>query len=201
MCIGKLSFSFVCFPTSEVPTKMQRRSRAFVPLSADDKPPPPDWPECQASVHRCTLSYYLSSSWRMPERGTPFSLASSSLSLCQLPSFSVPSQPQCPPHPHPHPREVLGGNLGVILQETTLTKGGRWRGQNWNQVEPFRAAVTQAGLLATCSVTSLMRIQVEPAGGGMKRHSVILFCRLFFFFKPNPKYVTGKPLAVFVFVF
>ena len=137
----------------------------------------------------------------MPERGTPFSLASSSLSLCQLPSFSVPSQPQCPPHPHPPPREVLGGNLGVILQETTLTKGGRWRGQNWNQVEPFRAAVTQAGLLATCSVTSLMRIQVEPAGGGMKRHSVILFCRLFFFFKPNPKYVTGKPLAVFVFVF
>lgn len=82
----------------------------------------------------------------------------------------------------------MGGNVGVIRQESTLMAVGE---QNWNQVEPLRAAVTHAELLSTWSVTSLTLIQTEPAGGGMKWHSMILFCRLFFF-KPNSKCVTGK---------
>lgn len=59
----------------------------------------------------------------------------------------------------------MGRNVGVRWQETTLTDGE----QNWNQVEPLQAAVTSSGLLPQqekCSVTSLMRISVKPAGVG-----------------------------------
>ena len=57
----------------------------------------------------------------------PFSLSSWSLCSGSPSSFSVPSQPQRPP-----PQEVMGGNVDVICQETTLTNGGNKTGTRWS---------------------------------------------------------------------
>lgn len=123
------------------------------------------------------------------ERPMPFSLSSWSLCSGSFSSFSVPSQPQRPP-----PQEVMGGNVDAICQETTLINGGDKTGTRWSHW-----GSCHAGLLLTRSATFLMLIQTEPAGRGTKWHSVILFCRRFFFFLTKLKVCYRKASHLVIF--
>lgn len=119
MCIGELSF---VFPFREVQAKMQK----IAPLSRwalITSPPAPRLP-CVPGV--CALLHFeflFIEFVKDTERPMPFSLSSWSLCSGSLSSFSVPSQPQRPP-----PQEVMGGNVDVICQETTLMNGGNKTG-------------------------------------------------------------------------
>ena len=169
MCIGKLSL--VCFSICEVQAKMHKIT-PFSRWALITSPPAPRRP-CVPGV--CALLHFeflFIKSWRMQKDQC---LSPSVHGLCvqaRFP-FSLPSQPQRPP-----PQEVMGGNVDVICQETTLTnRGARDKtGTRWShsgQLSCRPASHVLSNFFDANSNRACRR--------GDEVASVILFCRWFFF--------------------
>lgn len=137
----------------------------------------PDWPACQAFVHCCTLSHYLSSSWRMQKEGC---LSPSVHSLCVYASFPLPL---CPASHRAHSLEKWWVEMWAFVGRKPHWLMGSKTGTRWNHsrqlspVQDFFHSRRNVQWPRWCEFQWSLQ-----EWGGTTWHLMILFLELFFFF-------------------